>query len=41
MYYNFKNALTDVRSVIHLIGMEGPNLIGLELGCDRDWETFA
>lgn len=35
MYYNFKNALTDVRSVIHLIGMEGPNLIGLELGVDR------
>lgn len=35
MYYNFKDALTDVRSVIHLIGMEGPDLIGLELGVYR------
>lgn len=35
MQYNFKDALTDIRSVIHLIGMEGPNLVGLELGVYR------
>ena len=34
MYYNFRDALTDCRSVVHLIGMHGPNLIGLELGVD-------
>ena len=35
MNYDFKNSLTDVRSVVHLIGMHGDNLIGLELGVDR------
>ncbi len=35
MNYDFKNSLTDVRSVVHLIGMHGDDLIGLELGVDR------
>tara|TARA_B100001250_G_scaffold310787_1_gene272724 strand:+ start:30 stop:674 length:645 start_codon:yes stop_codon:yes gene_type:complete len=35
MNYDFSNSLTDIRSVVHLIGMHGPNLKGLELGVDR------
>ena len=33
--YNFVDALTDIRSVIHLIGLHGSNLIGLEVGVFR------
>ena len=35
MNYDFSNSLTDIRSVVHLIGMHGNNLNGLELGVDR------
>ena len=35
MNYDFSNSLTDIRSVVHLIGMHGNNLKGLELGVDR------
>lgn len=39
-YYNFKDAQTDVKSLIHLINFQGENLVGLELGVFRA-ESFC
>jgi hypothetical protein len=39
-YYNFKDAQTDVKSLIHLINLHGDDLVGLELGVFRA-ESFC
>lgn len=39
-YYNFKDAQTDIKSLIHLINLQGKNLIALELGVFRA-ESFC
>tara|TARA_B100000927_G_scaffold202330_2_gene163959 strand:+ start:19843 stop:20427 length:585 start_codon:yes stop_codon:yes gene_type:complete len=33
--YHFVDALTDIRSAVLLIGLHGPNLVGMELGVFR------
>jgi len=38
--YNFKDCQSDIKSVIHLINLQGNNLIGLELGILRG-ESFC